>query len=180
VSLRRDVSGERPTLGDRNKRVTICLCLSGETSPTGLHGQTGPAGHAPQLLIRRGASAGVPEQHGEGVADERVTQHTMGVDRLSATQRPYCVVVASPQVGQSPAVVAANTQWHDAELALKVARHSFDRWLLAGHQDTPSLATMHAHHTHVALHEAARAITTLIDTVHAQTAPLITTPAAER
>jgi hypothetical protein len=52
-----------------------------------------------------------------------------------------------------------------AELALTVARHSFDRWFVAGHQDTPSLAIMHAHHTHVALHEAARAITMLVDTV---------------
>jgi hypothetical protein len=82
--------------------------------------------------------------------------------------------------GGTTRVIAANTQWHDAELALKVARHSFDRWLVAGHQDTPYLAIMHAHHTHVALHEAARAITMLVDTVHAETVPLITTPAAER
>jgi hypothetical protein len=34
-------------------------------------------------------------------------------------------------------VIAANTQWRDAELALKVARHSFERWLVAGHEDTP-------------------------------------------
>jgi Sigma-70, region 4 len=81
--------------------------------------------------------------------------------------------------GGTIGVIAATTQWHDAELALKVARHSFDKWLLADHQDTPSLAIMHAHHTHAALHEAARAITTLVDTVHAQTAALITTPAAE-
>jgi hypothetical protein len=82
--------------------------------------------------------------------------------------------------GGTTRVIAANTQWHDAELALKVARHSFDRWLVAGHQDTPPLAIMHAHHTHTALHEAARAITTLVETVHAEIAALITTPAAER
>jgi hypothetical protein len=29
-------------------------------------------------------------------------------------------------------VVAANAQWHDADLALKVARHSYDRWLVDG------------------------------------------------
>jgi hypothetical protein len=77
-------------------------------------------------------------------------------------------------------VITANTQWHDAELALKVARHSFDRWLVAGHDDTWSLALMHAYHTHEALHEAARAITLLIETVRAETAALVTTPAAER
>jgi hypothetical protein len=44
--------------------------------------------------------------------------------------------------------IAANTQWYDAELAMKVARHSFDRWLTAGHEVTPSLAMMHAYHTH--------------------------------
>ena len=84
------------------------------------------------------------------------------------------------QNGGTTRVIAANTQWHDAELALKVARHSFERWLVAGHEDTPSLAIMHAHHTHVALHEATRAITMLVDTVHTETATLITTPAAER
>jgi hypothetical protein len=81
--------------------------------------------------------------------------------------------------GGTTRVIAANTQWHDAELALKVARHSFERWLVAGHDDTPSLA-MHAHHTHTALHEAAHAITLLVETVRAETAALITTPAAER
>jgi hypothetical protein len=74
-------------------------------------------------------------------------------------------------------VIAANRQWHDAELALKVARHSFERWLLAGHEDTPSPAIMHANHTHEALHEAARAITMLIETVRAEATTRITTPA---
>jgi hypothetical protein len=36
--------------------------------------------------------------------------------------------------------IVANTQWHDAELALKVARHSYDKWLTAGHENTPSPA----------------------------------------
>jgi hypothetical protein len=74
-------------------------------------------------------------------------------------------------------VITANVQWHDAELALTVARHGYDRWLTAVHQDTPSLATMHAHHTHTALHETARAITTLLDTFRAEAAALITTAA---
>lgn len=73
-------------------------------------------------------------------------------------------------------VIAANRQWHDAELALKVARHSFERWLLADHEDTPSPASMHAYHTHQALHEAARAITTLIETFRAEATARITTP----
>jgi hypothetical protein len=72
-------------------------------------------------------------------------------------------------------VIAADVAWHDVELALTVARHSYDRWLTAV-QDTPSLATMHAYHTHEALHEAAHARTTLIDTFRAEAAALITTP----
>jgi hypothetical protein len=36
---------------------------------------------------------------------------------------------------------------------------------------------MHAYHTHEALHEAARAITTLIETFRAEATALITTPA---
>jgi len=76
-------------------------------------------------------------------------------------------------------VIAANTQWHDAELALKVARHSFERWRVAGHRDTPSPATMHAYHTHVALHEAARVIALLIETFRTEAAALITTPARD-
>ncbi|MCA1693582.1 MAG: hypothetical protein LC749_01995 [Actinobacteria bacterium] len=73
--------------------------------------------------------------------------------------------------------ITANTQWHNAELALKVARHNYQRWLTAGHEDTPSPAVMHAYHTHEALHEAARAITALIDTFRAEATALITTPA---
>jgi hypothetical protein len=73
--------------------------------------------------------------------------------------------------------IAANTQWHDAELAMTVARHTFERWLVAGHEDTPSLAIMHAHHTHTALHEASRALTMLIDTFRVEAAALVTSPA---
>jgi len=73
--------------------------------------------------------------------------------------------------------IAANMQWHDAELAMKVARHSFERWLAAGRKDTPSPAIMHAYHAHMALHEAARAIAVLIETFRAEAATLITTPA---
>lgn len=67
-------------------------------------------------------------------------------------------------------------QWHDVELAMKVARHSFESWLVAGHEDTPSLAVMHAYRTHAALHEAARAITTLIETFRAEASTRITSP----
>jgi hypothetical protein len=72
--------------------------------------------------------------------------------------------------------ITTSRRWHDAELAMKVARHSFDSWLIAVHQDTPSLAIRHAYHTHTALHEAARAITALIDTFRVQAAALITSP----
>jgi hypothetical protein len=73
--------------------------------------------------------------------------------------------------------IAASTQWHDAELALKVARHSFDNWLVAGHETGLSPALMHACHTHAALHEAARAITMLIETFRVETTTLVTSPA---
>lgn len=73
--------------------------------------------------------------------------------------------------------ITTSGQWHDAELAMKVARHSFDSWLVAGHEDTPSLVLRHACHTHTALHEAARAITALIETFRVEAAALITSPA---
>ncbi|MGH3972554.1 MAG: hypothetical protein ACRDS9_04410 [Pseudonocardiaceae bacterium] len=63
------------------------------------------------------------------------------------------------QSGGAARGLAASRQWHDVELALKVARHSFERWLVAGHEDTPSPAIMLAYHTHEALYEVARAIT---------------------
>jgi hypothetical protein len=62
-------------------------------------------------------------------------------------------------------VIAANTQWHDPELVLKMAVHSYDRELVAGDEDTCSLAMMHAYHVHEALQEASRAITMLIKNV---------------
>jgi hypothetical protein len=84
--------------------------------------------------------------------------------------------------GQDPAQsggtvrrIAASTQWHDAELAMKVARHSFERWVVAGHEETPSLAVLHAYHTHTALREAARATAVLIETFRVEAATLITT-----
>lgn len=73
--------------------------------------------------------------------------------------------------------ITASRQWHDVELAVKAARHSFDRWLTANHEDTPFLVTMHAHHTRTAVHEAARAITILIDTLEPQETEPINTPA---
>jgi hypothetical protein len=73
--------------------------------------------------------------------------------------------------------IAASRQWHDAELAMKVAGHSFERWLVAGHEDTPSAVLVHACHTHTALHEAARATAVLIETFRAEATALITTPA---
>jgi hypothetical protein len=62
---------------------------------------------------------------------------------------------------------------------MKVARQSFDRWLTASDQDTPSLASMHAHSTRTAVHEAARTIATLINTLDAEATELITTPARD-
>ncbi len=76
----------------------------------------------------------------------------------------------------STRAIAADLQWHDAELALKVARHCFERWLLLGPEDTSPPATMHAYHTHTALHEAARVIAMLIETFRAEAGALITAP----
>jgi hypothetical protein len=73
--------------------------------------------------------------------------------------------------------ITTSGQWHDAELAMTVARHSFESWLVSGYEDTPSLAVMHAYHTNTALHEAARAIATLIETFRVEAAALITDPA---
>jgi hypothetical protein len=73
--------------------------------------------------------------------------------------------------------VGASAQWDDAELAMKVARHSFGRWLTAGDQNIPSLTIVRAYHTHAALHEAVRTITLLIETFRVEAAALITTPA---
>jgi hypothetical protein len=81
------------------------------------------------------------------------------------------------QNGGTTPVITGVVQWHDAELALRMAQHSYDRWLVTGGEDTRSPAIMHAYHTHEALHEAARAITMLIETSRAQAAALITTPA---
>jgi hypothetical protein len=82
-----------------------------------------------------------------------------------------------PQNRSTTRGIATRTQWHDVELAMKVARRSFQRWLVAGHADTPSPALMHAYHTHEALHEVARVTAVLIDTFRVEAAALITTPA---
>ena len=81
------------------------------------------------------------------------------------------------QTGGTTRVIAANMLWHDAELALKVARHNYERWVAAGHEDTRSSAIMDAYYTHEALDEAARAITMLIDTFRTEAAASPTTPA---
>ena len=39
---------------------------------------------------------------------------------------------------------AASSQWYDAELAMKLARHSFEGWLAAGHEDASSSAMRHS------------------------------------
>jgi hypothetical protein len=74
--------------------------------------------------------------------------------------------------------IVVTMQWHDAELAMKVARRSVERWLATGHEDAPSpAAIMHAYHTHTALREAARVLIMLIDIFGVEAAALITTPA---
>ena len=61
-------------------------------------------------------------------------------------------------------------QWQDAELAMTVARRCFQAWLQTGHQDPPTSTTMHAYHTHEALHEALHAISLLIETLRVEAA----------
>jgi hypothetical protein len=75
--------------------------------------------------------------------------------------------------------VSAARQWHDAELAMKVARHSLDRWVTASDQDPCSLGSTQAQHTRTAVCEAARAIATLINTLDTQVTTPTTTPARD-
>jgi hypothetical protein len=65
--------------------------------------------------------------------------------------------------------ITATRQWHDAQLAMTQAQHSFDKWRAASDELTPSLALMHAHHTRAAVDKAARALTTLIETLTTET-----------
>ena len=51
---------------------------------------------------------------------------------------------------------------------MNVARRCFEGWLQASPKDPPSTPNMHAYHTHEALHEAARAISLLIETFRAE------------
>jgi hypothetical protein len=97
----------------------------------------------------------------------RRTGRATGVDQDNSPPQQ------STQRDGSIRVIAANLQWHDAELALKVARHCFERWRVAGRQNT----TMHAYHTHMALHEAARIIALLIETFRGESNALITVAA---
>jgi Sigma-70, region 4 len=103
--------------------------------------------------------------------DNRCVERAIGMNHDDPPRRHRI------QSNGSTGAIAASTQWHDAELAMKVARHSFDRWATAGHEDTPSLAIMYAGRTHTALHEAARVITMLIETLRVEAAAVITTPA---
>lgn len=84
-----------------------------------------------------------------------------------------------PARGAATIAVRAARQWHDAELAMRVARHSFDRWMTATDQGPRSLASMHADQTRTAVYEAARAIATLINTLDAQATTATTTPACD-
>ena len=133
-----------------------------------------PAAPAPRRPpATRGRVVLLPHARTESTDTSRTNRRTVRGTGMNHNGSP----AHHPAPGGTTRVIAANVQWHDVELALTVARHGFDKWLTAVHQDTPSLATMHAYHTHTALHEAARTITTLIDTFRAEAAALITTPA---
>jgi hypothetical protein len=80
-----------------------------------------------------------------------------------ATSRPWRETVMdqdrcqlpSPPTQHDPttgAGIGCVQQWHDAELALTVARRCFEEWRQARGDDTPSTAIRHAYHTHEALH----------------------------
>jgi hypothetical protein len=115
----------------------------------------------------------LPHAHTESTdtrPHNRRTERGNGMNHSCSPPQP-----PAPSEATTP-TITASAQWHDAELAMKVARHSFDRWLTAGHDNTPSIALMHAYHTHTALHEAARSITMLIEIFRAEANALITTP----
>ncbi|MGB9280271.1 MAG: sigma factor-like helix-turn-helix DNA-binding protein [Pseudonocardiaceae bacterium] len=106
--------------------------------------------------------------------DTRPTNgHTAGVTGMNQDSPPRHHPTRS--AGGTRAV-ATTMQWHDAELAMKVARHTFEEWLLAGQEDPSSPATMQAYHTHAALHEAARVIAMLIETFRVDVSALISAP----
>jgi hypothetical protein len=97
--------------------------------------------------------------------DTRPTTHRAGrVTGMNHDQSPR----HHPARSDTTTLAIAARQWHDTELAIKVARHSFDRWLTASDQGTPSLTSIHAHPTRTAVHEAARTIATLINTLDAE------------
>lgn len=66
------------------------------------------------------------------------------------------------------AVTACSQQWQDAELAMIVARRCFEGWLQASREERSATATRHACHTHEALHDAAQAISLLIDALRVE------------
>lgn len=69
--------------------------------------------------------------------------------------------------------VLAGVRWQDAEIAMSVARRCFQRWLQTDHADNPTMARLHAFHTHEALHEAARTIGILIETLRVEEAAMV-------
>jgi hypothetical protein len=70
--------------------------------PEGLLRQAGPGGQVAQLLADR-VAAGILEQDGDRVPDQRVTPYPDGVHRLRATQRPHRVLAASLAAAPAPA-----------------------------------------------------------------------------
>jgi hypothetical protein len=145
--------------------TAICQALSALRPPASAHGPP-PAARQRVVLLPH-----TPTEPPNTRPDNRCVGRAIGMNHDDPPRRHR--IQSNGTIGP----IAASTQWHDAELAMKVARHSFDRWLTAGHEDTPSLAMMYACRTHTALHEAARVITMLIETFRVEAAASITNPA---
>ena len=64
--------------------------------------------------------------------------------------------------------ILALCQWQDADIAMNVARRYFESWMHSDHKDTSATVRLYAYHTHEALHEAARAIGVLIETLRVE------------
>jgi hypothetical protein len=145
------------------------ICLAEDQALSALQPAASAHGPPPATRVRV-----VLLPHAEATdtrAHHRRTGRTNGMNQDGSSQQD-----PTPS-GDTTRGIAASTQWHDVELAMTVARHSLERWLVAGHEDPPSAALMHACHTHTALCEAARATAVLIETFRAEAAALITSPA---
>jgi hypothetical protein len=154
--------------------VAVALPIAGHPAPGQTLGARPPSATAPDAApVTRMPVVLLPHVRAKP-PDTRLT--TRGAVRDTSVNQSSRL---QPARSAATIPVSAARQWHDAELAMRVARHSFDRWITASDQDPRSLASMHADHTRTTVHEAARAIATLLNTLDTDAATVTTTPACD-